>query len=96
MVVSKVAANAAKALFMEIVIEGTTPSTAPTIPNLNTWINGLKVPFTSALDADPASFSIKKTYGIKETTFIVDRTTMKILAKGKTPEEGLTLLDGLP
>ena len=96
MVVSKLAANSAKAQFVEIVVEGTTPTVATTVPNLNNWVNSLKVPFTSAIDADPATFATKKKYGIKETTYIVERTTMKILAKATTPENALPMLDALP
>jgi hypothetical protein len=95
-VVSKLAANADKAMFVEIVVEGTTPTVPPTVANLNAWVNSLRVPFTSAIDADPSTFTAKKTYGIKETTYIVDRATMKIVGKAATPEDGLTVLDGLP
>ena len=96
MVVSKLAENASKTMFLEILIEGTTPTAPPTITNANNWIKALNVPFSTAIDATPSTFTTKKTYGVKETTYIVERTTMKIVAKAKTPEEGLTALSALP
>ena len=83
-------------MFVEIIEEGATPTSPTTLSNLRAWVTALKVPFTSGIDTDPASFTAKTTYGIKETTYIVDRTTRKILAKAKTPEDGLTQLGTLP
>ena len=93
--VTALPSNADKALFVCLVGEGTTPSSPTTDAQLRAWISSLHVPFTTARDVD-TSFTIRSTYGIKETTYIVDRTTMKILAKAKTPEAGLTALAGLP
>ena len=96
LVIGKLAANAAKAQFVEIVVEGATPTTPATAADLDSWVTALSVPFTSAIDADPATFTTKKTYGIKETTYIVERSTMKIVAKEATAAAALTTLDSLP
>jgi hypothetical protein len=96
LVIGKLAANGAKAQFIEILIEGVTPTTPTTPENLDSWINALSVPFTSAIDADPTTFTTKKTYGIKETTYIVERSTMKIVAKEASAAAALTTLDTLP
>lgn len=87
---------APKALFVEILIEGTTPDTPVTQVNANNWIKALSVPFTTAIDADPSTFTAEKVYGIKETTFIVERATMKIVAKAANPELALDALSALP
>ena len=96
LVIGKLAANAAKAQFVEIVIEGATPTTPTTTSDLDSWVSALSVPFTSAIDADPSTFTTKKTYGIKETTYIVERSTMKIVAKETSAAAALTTLDSLP
>ena len=89
--------NTDKAMFVELMTEGSTPTSGMNQVELRSWVSTYKVPFTIAYDADPStSFAIRKTYGIKETTYIVDRTTMTIVAKTATPEDGLTALAGLP
>ena len=89
--------NADKAMFVDLMTEGPTPTSGMTQTELRSWIGALKVPFTAAYDVDPStSFTIRKTYGIKETTYIVERTTMKIVAKTATPEDGMNALAGLP
>ncbi|MGZ3417467.1 MAG: hypothetical protein ACXVEF_43550 [Polyangiales bacterium] len=94
--VSALPDNSAKTMFVEILIEGITPTDAVTSSNVNAWIKGLSVPFTTLFDADPASFTTEKVFGVKETTYIVERTTMKIVAKATTPEAALTTLATLP
>jgi len=95
-VVTALPKNSAKAMFVDLLTEGSTPTSATTDVELRSWVNALKVPFTTARDPDGAGFSIRTTYGIKETTYIVDRATMTIVAKAKTPEAALTALEGLP
>jgi hypothetical protein len=95
-VVAKLADNAAKAMFVEILIEGITPTDGVTLANANAWIKALSVPFTTLYDQDPATFTAEKIYGPKETTYIVERATLKIVAKATTPETALTTLATLP
>ena len=84
-------------MFVQLLEEGATPSDIVTKSNLNSWISAIGVPFTTAMDADGAApFTLKTTLGIKETTYIVDRATMKILAKTSGASAGLDKLDALP
>lgn len=94
--VSKLPSDGSKAMFVELIVEGSTPTTPITEPQLRAWVNGLKVPYTTAIDVDPSTFAIKKSYGIKETAYVIERDTRKILAKTKTIEDGLTALEAQP
>jgi len=96
-VVKALPSNTDKAMFVDLMTEGSTPTSGMNQTELRSWISALKVPFTTAYDVDPStSFTIRKTYGIKETTYIVDRATMTIVAKTATPEDGLNALAALP
>ena len=72
---------ASKATFVDILIEGVDPSTPTTNPQLDAWIKAEKVPFTTMQDPD-GSFGIKKALGAKDTTYLVELASMKILYKG--------------
>jgi hypothetical protein len=86
-----------KALFVDLMIEGLGPSSGVTSSELRAWVDALRIPFSAAFDVDPSSsFTIRSMYGVKETTYIVERTTMKIVAKASTPQDGLTALAALP
>ena len=71
-------------MFVDMLVEGATPSTPMTEANLDSWINGLKVPFTTAMDADPSSYEVKTTLGNKETAYVIERASMKIVAKSSS------------
>lgn len=89
-----------KAMFVDVIIEGTTPDDTATKPQVSSWATGLKLPFTVVRDPDGADFNAKKTLGVKMNTYIVERATMKIVAKGKPPtiteREMLPKLKALP
>ncbi len=82
---SEYAALMGKAMFVNVVIEGRTPDDPATKGQVGLWASGLKLPFTVMRDPDGAQFNAKKTLGVKMNTYIVERTTMKIVAKGKPP-----------
>lgn len=83
--VSEYASVMSKAIFIDVMIEGTTPDDAITRAQVSSWATGLKIPFTVMRDPDGGDFNAKKTLGVKMSTYIVERTTMKIVAKGKPP-----------
>ena len=88
---------AEKSMFVQMLIEGTNPSTAATKANLDTWINLLKVPFTIARDADGAApFTLRSAYGPKETTYIIERATRKILYKNTNTATAFEKLKTMP
>ena len=81
---------------MQLLLEGDTPTTPTTRANVDAWVTSFKVPFTTGMDLVAGSRAIKKTLGIKETAYIVDRPTMKILVKTSTPEDAYAALSTLP
>ena len=91
----KAASYAAKATFLQLMTEGLSPSAPASKNQLDAWVSSTGMPFSAAFDADPKSFTIRSTYGIKETTYIVERATGKIVAKAADALTGLTKLDAL-
>lgn len=95
-VVGQYPSLAQKAMFVDIVIEGATPTTPTTKPNLDAWVAGMKNPFSTMMDVDASTFATKSTLGIKETAYVLDRATGKILVKNSSPLDALTQLAALP
>ena len=95
--VSEIATVADKSMFVQFIVEGSTPSKVATKANLDTWTNSLKVPWTIAIDPDTVPpFTIKTTYGLKETGYIIDRATRKILYKGNDTSTVFNKLKSMP
>ena len=86
-----------KSMFVQFLTEGATPSTPTSKTNLDSWIGTLKVPFTCARDAEgSAPFTIRSTYGVKETSYILDRASRKILFKSGSILTGFDKLKTMP
>ena len=81
---------------MNLLVEGQTPSVPAKKSDLDGWIKDLKVPFTVAGDVAEAPFAIKKTLGVRETAYLLDRATMKVLFKGANVYAVQQELDKLP
>ncbi len=96
LVVSKLAQYGKKATFVNLLVEGDTPSKPATKSNLQTWASQLKVPFTIGCDLGDTPFALKKELGPRETAYIIERATMKVIYKGPNVASALKQLDGLP
>ncbi|MBM4342771.1 MAG: hypothetical protein FJ100_05285 [Deltaproteobacteria bacterium] len=96
LVVSKLGQYGKKAAFINLLVEGDTPSKPATKSNLQTWASQLKVPFTIGCDMPDTPFALKKELGPRETAYILERATMKVLYKGPNVASALKELDGLP
>lgn len=84
-------------MFVNVIAEGQNPSKVATKADIDNWIKTqTKVPFTCAGDATESPFGIKNLIGKKETSFVLDRATMKILVKTGSLQSALTELDKLP
>ncbi len=84
-VASEYASLMGKAMFVNVLVEGTTPDNPATKGQVGQWASYLKLPFAVIRDPDGAQFNAKKTLGAKLNTYIVERTTMKIVVKGEPP-----------
>ncbi len=91
------AAVAEKSMFVQFLVEGINPSAVATKSNLDNWANTLKVPFSIARDPDGATpFRLRTTYGPKETTYINERATRKILYKNTNTATAFEKLKTMP
>jgi len=83
-------------MFINLIIEGVNPTTATTAANVDSWIKVEKTAFSTFRDPDGSDFAIKTALGVKMTTYIVERATMKIVKKGTPEDKVLPELDTLP
>jgi hypothetical protein len=83
-------------MFVNLLMEGTDPTTDATKAQLTAWVTSLNVPFTAARDPDSAPLAILHGFGERETTYVVERATMKILAVTSDPPNGLQTIQNLP
>ncbi|MSQ84493.1 MAG: hypothetical protein EXR77_16705 [Myxococcales bacterium] len=94
--VSKLSQYSKKAAFINMLVEGDTPSKPASKSNLESWASQLKVPFTVGGDLPDAPFALRKHLGNKETSYVIERTTMKVLFKGPNIAAAIAELDKLP
>ena len=85
-----------KTMFVDLLMDGDGGGTDCTKAQLDSWITNLMVPFSAGRDPDTMSYAIRHTLGERETTYIIDRATMKILAVEASPPDGLNKLKSLP
>jgi hypothetical protein len=96
LVVSKLPQYHEKAAFANLLVEGQTPSVPAKKSDVDSWVGLMKVPFTVGGDDPATAFLLRKTYGPRETTYVIERATMKILAKTSNAALALQELDKLP
>ncbi len=83
-------------MFINVLVEGTTPTNPVTKSQVGIWANNEVLAFSCLRDPDGAGFNAKKVLGIKMTTYIVERATRKIVVKGSPETDVLPQLDTLP
>lgn len=65
---------------MNILVEGSNPTTAATKGNLNTWIQRVPLPFTATLDSVDPQPTMETFFGVPRDQFIVvDLKTMQFV-----------------
>ena len=69
-------------MLIQFVVEGNTPTAKCSKSQLDSWMNGIKIPFSGFKDVDGADFAIRTQYGERMTAYVLDRATRKILFKG--------------
>jgi hypothetical protein len=72
---------AAKAIFVDLLVEGRTPDDVATQANLDSWAKALRVPYSVARDPDGVQFRIRSEIGPNKTAMLLELATMKIVAK---------------
>ncbi len=81
-------ALASKALFVDIMVEGATPSDNSTSAELDSWTKNLKIPYTVLRDPDGVSFRAKNGIAGRTTILIVELATMSILHRSNDDVPG--------
>jgi hypothetical protein len=82
---------------MEILVEGSTPASAATRPNLDQWITQVPEPFTTVLDSVPPQPGMETFFGTPRDQFIiVDLRTMKFIdIWDADPQSAINEVEGL-
>ena len=94
---TKYPALMAKAMFINVMIEGTNPTTAITKTQTTLWASNQKLPFSVFRDVEGAEpFTAKKVLGIKMTTYVIERATRKIVVIGENEADTVPELEKLP
>jgi len=88
-----------KAIFVELLAEGTPLHTSPSVKaNLDAWVTRFNIPYTTLRDPDGVGERIVSQLSPREHTFVVELSTMKILYDGLGYDKvsgALTMLKGL-
>lgn len=71
-------------MFVQLLTEGETPTTPTTKAHLDRWIEVYGLPFSAAKEMDGKNFSLRQTLGPRETAYILERSTMKIVKTGSS------------
>ena len=86
-----------KAMVIEIIVEGDNPSAGTPASEVTSWVTAEHTPYSVLRDPDGAPlFAARTALGTKDTDYVLDRATGKILAKASTPEDAITALQALP
>ncbi len=72
-------------MFVQLLVDGSSPGEKSTKSQLDAWVNGLKMPFSALHDTESADFAIRALIGEPMTAFLVERSTRKIVFKGDEP-----------
>jgi hypothetical protein len=84
-----------KAIFVDLLAEGADPSEPATQVELDAWIVGREIPFTTAVDPPDAGQRILKDFSPVENTFLVELGSMKIVSHSLAPSTLYPTLDAL-
>jgi hypothetical protein len=95
-VVQQYPSLAAKAMFVQLLSEGSSISVPASQNNLDLWVSSLGVQFTAVHDVAGAGQAMKTTFGARMTTYIVERATGKIVVKKSEELSALEALKTLP
>lgn len=68
----------AKALFIEILTEGTTPTVPATKGNLDAWVRATNMPFTAAVDVGDTQ-ALSALLGVEDMSYLLELPTMRIV-----------------
>ncbi len=86
---------ASKATFIDIMVEGASPSDVSTTTQLTSWAKNLKIPYTILRDPDGVSFRAKNDVAPRTMILIVELKTMAILHRATDVQAALDKVKSL-
>jgi hypothetical protein len=86
---------ASKATFVDIMVEGASPSDMSTTTQLTSWTKNLKIPYTTLRDPDGVSFRAKNDLAPRTTILVVELSTMTVLHRGTDVQAALDKVKSL-
>ena len=84
-----------KAVFVELLAEGSSHTVPAETTHLDSWIGTGTIPFTTTIDPPGVGQQIIGAIGPRETTLLVELATMKILLRTKSTVTLYQALDQL-
>lgn len=67
-----------KAIFVELLTEGSSPTVPATKANLDLWIDYTSMPFTAGIDPN-GTIELRTRLGVEDMSYIVELSTMRIV-----------------
>jgi hypothetical protein len=86
---------ASKATFVDIMVEGASPSEVSTTTQLTSWAKNLKIPYTTLRDPDGVSFRAKNDLAPRTMILVVELKTMTVLHRGTDVQAALDKVKSL-
>jgi hypothetical protein len=86
---------AAKAVFVELLAEGSSYTVPAEAAHLDSWIGTAEMPFTALIDPPAVGQRIIEQIGPRETTLVVELESMKILVRTTSLASAYATLDSL-
>jgi hypothetical protein len=85
-----------RAMFINVLIEGKSPTFPVTKTELSSWVSFEELAFTCVKDLDGVAFNAQTILGAVMTGYIVERATRKVVVKDLPETDVLKKLDTLP
>ena len=84
-----------KVIFVELLAEGGTHEVPAEPEHLDAWIADREIEYTSAIDPPGVGQRIIEELAPRENTFLVELSTMTVVARKKTPSQIYPLIEAL-
>ncbi len=81
--------------FVELLAEGGSHSVQAEASHLDSWIGSFSIPFTTVRDPDGGGMQIVRSFSARESSFVVELATLRILHRTRSPRDALAFFDAL-
>lgn len=84
-----------RAIFVDLLAEGSSPPEPVTEAELDAWIEGPGIAFTTVIDLPGAGQRILKDFSPKDNTYLVELSSLTIVEHAQAPSTLYPALDAL-